>query len=213
MTGNGSVRVLIVDDHTMLRKGLTTVLATADGIKVVGEAANGAAALQRCADVHPHVVLLDMVLPDMDGATTTEIIVQRFPEIQILIFSSFPEELMVQQALSAGAVGYMLKDGSADELIEAIRLAAVGRGTLSPAAAQALISEAQRPPAPGHDLTLRELDVLALMVKGLSNNQIAAQLVVEPSTIKTHVSKILAKLDAVSRTEAVAIAVRNNLSR
>lgn len=211
MNGNGPIRVLIVDDHTMLRKGLTTVLTAADGIEVVGEAANGAAAVQRCADSCPHVVLLDMVLPDMDGATTTEVICRRYPGIRILILSSFPEETLVQRALRAGAVGYLLKDVSADELIEAVHLAAVGKGTLSPAAQQALIREAQRFPALGHDLTPRELEVLALLVEGLSNNQIAEKLTVESSTIKTHVSKILAKLDAVSRSEAAAIAVRNGL--
>jgi len=157
------------------------------------------------------VVLMDMVMPDMDGITATRAIRQQFPEVQVVALTSFKEEGLVQNALQAGAIGYLLKDVSADELAQAIRAAHAGRATLSPEAAQALAHAATQPLTPGHDLTERERDVLALLVEGLNNTQIADKLVVSPSTIKSHVSHILAKLGVASRTEAAALAVRHRL--
>jgi two-component system, NarL family, response regulator LiaR len=161
--------------------------------------------------VLPDVILMDLMMPDMDGATATRLIRQQFPTVQVVALTSFKEQQLVQNALQAGAIGYLLKDVSADELAWAIRAAHAGRATLSPEAAQALVDAANQPPAPGHDLTERERVVLALMVEGLNNTQIAARLVVSPSTIKTHVSNILSKLGVASRSEAVALALRSGL--
>jgi NarL family two-component system response regulator LiaR len=205
------IRVMLVDDHTMVRRGLATFLMVFDDLELVGEAASGEDGIQLCAQVTPDVVLMDMVMPDMDGVTATRAIRQQFPGVQVVALTSFKEEELVQDALQAGAIGYLLKDVSADELAQAIRAAHAGRTTVSPEAAQALVHSVSQPPTPGHDLTERERHVLALLVEGLSNAQIADRLVVSPSTIKSHVSHILAKLGVASRTEAAALAVRHRL--
>jgi NarL family two-component system response regulator LiaR len=211
MTLSQPIRVMLVDDHPMVRRGLATFLKVFDDLELAGEAASGDAAIQLCAQVLPDVVLMDMVMPEMDGATATRAIRQQFPSVQVIALTSFKEERLVQNALQAGAIGYLLKDVSADELAQAIRAAHAGRATLSPEAAQALVHAAAQPPAPGGDLTERERAVLALMVEGLNNTEIAEKLVVSPSTIKSHVSNILAKLGVASRTEAAALAVRHGL--
>jgi two-component system, NarL family, response regulator LiaR len=205
------IRVMLVDDHTMVRRGLATMLMVFDDLELAGEAGNGAAAIQRCAEVMPDVVLMDLVMPDMDGATATRALHQQFPMVQVIALTSFKEEGLVLQALQAGAISYLLKNVSADELAQAIRAAHAGRATFSPEAAQALVSAATQPPPLGHDLTPRERVVLALMVEGLNNTQIAERLIVSPSTIKSHVSNILAKLGVAGRTEAVALALRHHL--
>ena len=205
------IRVLVVDDHTMVRRGLATFLKVFDDLVMVGEAASGQEAIQLCDELQPDVVLMDMVMPDMDGATATRLIRKQSSQVQVLALTSFKEEILVQSALQAGAIGYLLKDVSADELAQAIRAAHAGRSTLSPEAAQALVHATSQPPAPGIDLTERELEVLALMVEGLNNTQVAARLTISPSTVKSHVSSILAKLGVASRTEAVSLALRNRL--
>jgi NarL family two-component system response regulator LiaR len=205
------IRVMLVDDHTMVRRGLATFLKVFDDLQLVGEAENGEAALQLCAEVLPDVILMDMALPTMDGATATHAIRQQFPQVQVIVLTSFKEGELIKKALEAGAIGYLLKDVSADELVGAIRAAHAGRATLSPEAAQALVETANQPPAPGLDLTEREREVLALMIEGLNNTQIAGRLTVSPSTIKSHVSNILAKLGVASRTEAVTLALRNRI--
>jgi NarL family two-component system response regulator LiaR len=202
---------MVVDDHTMVRRGLATFLKVFDDLELAGEAAGGQAAITLCAELQPDVVLMDMVMPEMDGATATRLIRSKSPTTQVLALTSFKEEVLVQSALQAGAIGYLLKDVSADELAQAIRAAHAGRSTLSPEAAQALVHATSQPAGPGIDLTERELEVLALMVEGLNNTQIAARLTVSPSTVKSHVSNILAKLGVASRTEAVTLALRNRL--
>jgi two-component system, NarL family, response regulator LiaR len=211
MSSSQPIRVMLVDDHAMVRLGLATFLMVYDDLVLAGEAASGEAALELCSQVSPDVILMDLMMPDMDGATATRLIRQQFPKVQVVALTSYKEEQVVQAALQAGAIGYLLKDVSADELARAIRAAHAGRATLSPEAAQALVHAANQPPAPGHDLTERERAVLALMVEGLSNAQIAARLVVSPSTIKSHVSNILSKLGVSSRSEAVALALRSGL--
>lgn len=202
---------MLVDDHTMVRRGLATFLKVYDDLELVGEAADGEAAVQLCARLLPDVILMDMVMPNMDGVTATGIIQQRFPTVRVIALTSFKEEKLVQDALQAGAIGYLLKDISAEKLAQAIRDAHAGHSTLSPEAAHALIqATTQRPPL-GHDLTEREQTVLVWMVTGLNNSEIAEKLGVSPSTIKSHVSHILSKLDVTSRTEAVAVAVRHHL--
>lgn len=203
---------MLVDDHAVVRSGLSTFLMTCDDMELVGEASSGEHALSLCSQAKPDVVLMDLVMPGMDGATATRLIREKCPEIQVIALTSFKEQELVQGALQAGAIGYLLKDISADELANAIRAAYAGKPTLAPEAAQALI-QATRLPAEkiGFDLTDREREVLTLMVEGLNNNEIADRLVVSHSTAKFHVSSILSKLGAASRTEAVAIALQNNL--
>jgi len=205
------IRVMLVDDHAMVRRGLATMLKVFDDLQLVGEAENGEAAVQLCAKVLPEVILMDMFLPVMDGAAVTKAIRQRFPQTQIIALTSFKEGKLIKNALEAGAIGYLLKDVSADDLVWAIRAAHAGRATLSPEAAQALVESAHQPPAPGLDLTEREREVLTLMIEGLNNMQIAGRLTVSPSTIKSHVSNILSKLGVASRTEAVTLALRNHI--
>jgi len=202
---------MLVDDHTMVRRGLATFLKIFDDLQLVGEAENGETAIQLCAEVLPDVILMDMALPVMDGATATRAIRQQFPQVQVIVLTSFKEGELIKNALEAGAIGYLLKDVSADELVGAIRAAHAGRATLSPEAAQALVETSNQPPAPGLTLTEREREVLALMIEGLNNTQIAGRLTVSPSTIKSHVSNILAKLGVASRTEAVTLALRNRI--
>jgi NarL family two-component system response regulator LiaR len=202
---------MLVDDHTMVRRGLATFLKIFDDLELAGEADSGEAAIQLCAGVLPDVILMDMVMPDMDGATATRTIRQRFPHVQVIALTSFKEGDLVKQALEAGAIGYLLKDVSAEELVQAIRAAHAGRATLSPEAAQALVDTAQQPQAYDPKLTARELEVLKLMVEGLNNTQIAGRLTVSSSTIKSHVSNILSKLGVASRTEAVTLALRNRI--
>jgi NarL family two-component system response regulator LiaR len=202
---------MIVDDHTMVRRGLATILKVFDDLKLVGEAESGEAAIQLCAEVLPDVILMDMSLPGMDGATATRKIRKKFSQIQVIVLTSFKDGKLIKQALEAGAIGYLLKDVTADDLVRAIRSAHAGRATLSPEAAQSLVETAHLPPTPGQDLTEREREVLALMIEGLNNVQIAGRLTVSPSTIKSHVSNILAKLGVASRTEAVTLALRNQI--
>ena len=211
MISTQPIRVMLVDDHMMVRRGLATILQVFDDLELVGEAADGAAAIQLCASLLPDVILMDLVMPDIDGVMVTQAIRQRFPTVQILALTSFKEDELVQSALEAGAIGYLLKDVTAEELAQAIRAAHAGRSTLSPAALKVMIHAATKSPDPEPDLTEREQAVLVLMAKGLNNTEIAEKLFVSPSTIKSHVSHILAKLDVSSRTEAVAVAMRLNL--
>jgi len=207
------IRVMLVDDHAVVRSGLAAFLMAFDDLELVGEAADGSEAVRVCERVRPDVVLMDLVMPEMDGATATRTIRERFPNIQVIALTSFKEDDLVQGALEAGAIGYLLKNVSTYELAEAIRSAHAGRPTLAPEAAQALIHSATRKNnhEPGYDLTEREREVLRLMVRGLNNTLIAEELVVSRSTVKFHVSNILSKLHATSRTEAVAYALQKKL--
>lgn len=211
MTDSKPIRVMIVDDHAVVRSGLAAFLMASDDLELVGEAGGGEEALRLCVQVQPDVVLMDLVMPKIDGAATTRLIRERCPQVQVIALTSFKEEELVQGALQAGAISYLLKNVSADELAGAIRAAHVGRSTLAPEAAQALVHAATQPPPPGYDLSQREREVLALMVAGLNNSEIAQRLVVSQSTAKFHVSNILSKLGATSRTEAVALAVQHHL--
>lgn len=205
------IRVMLVDDHTMVRRGLATFLKVFDDLQLVGEADSGEAAVQLSAEILPDVILMDMVLPTMDGATATRAIRQKYPQIQIIALTSFKDGELIKNALEAGAIGYLLKDITADELAWAIRAAHAGRATLSPEAAQALVQTANQLSDLRFDLTGREREVLLLMIEGLNNTQIARKLNVRPSTIKSHVSNILSKFGVANRTEAVTLALRHKL--
>ena len=172
MTEKNPIRVLIVDDHAMVRRGLSAFLSVYDDMVLVGDAADGEAAVRLCDQLQPDVVLMDIVMPGMDGATATRTIRKQAPHIQVIGLTSFREEDLVQKALQAGAISYLLKDVSADELAEAIRAAHAGRPTLAPEAAEALIHAAAHPPEPEYNLTDREREVLPLMIEGLSNIKI-----------------------------------------
>jgi NarL family two-component system response regulator LiaR len=203
---------MLVDDHTMVRRGLATFLMVFDDFKLVGEAGGGTDAIRLCSEAKPDVVLMDIIMPDMDGVSATRAIRQQFPQVQVIALTSFKESDLIKNVLEAGAIGYLLKDVSADELARAIRAAHAGRATLSPDVAQVIVHAAGQPPTPGLDLTEREREVLTLMIEGLNNTQIAGRLTVSPSTIKSHVSNILSKLGVASRTEAVTLALRNRIA-
>jgi NarL family two-component system response regulator LiaR len=205
------IRVMLVDDHMMVRRGLATILKVFDDMQLVGEAESGEDAIQLCSEVLPDVILMDMILPMMDGAAATRAIRQKFPHTQVIALTSYKEGDLIKDALEAGAIGYLLKDISADDLAQAIRAAHFGRATLSPEVTQSIVRDASQPPAPSLNLTERERKVLTLMIEGLNNTQIAAKLTVSPSTIKSHVSNILSKLGVASRTEAVSLALRKRI--
>lgn len=206
------IRVVIVDDHLMVRRGLATFLKVSKNLELVGEADSGESAIELCAELKPDVVLMDMVMQSMDGAAATRLIRKKSPATQVIALTSFKDDILVKSALQAGAISYLLKGVSASELAQAIQAAHAGRPTISAEATEALIQAASQDVVPGHDLTEREREVILLMVEGLNNTQIAGRLVVSPSTIKSHVSSILAKLGVTSRTEAVALAIRHKLA-
>lgn len=206
------IRVMLVDDHGMVRRGLAAFLSIQPDLTLVGEAANGREAITECERTQPDIILMDLVMPEMDGATAIQKIKERWPDIQIIALTSFPEKNLVQQALQAGAISYILKNVSAEDLAKAIRSARLGQPTLAPEATQALIQASNQEPQPGHDLTPRERQVLALMVEGLSNPEIARDLSVSRSTARAHVSQILSKLGVSNRAEAIALAFRSGLA-
>ena len=204
------IKVMIVDDHAVVRSGLSAFLLAFDDLEHAGDATGGADAVSKCMSLRPDVVLMDLVMPDVDGAEATRRIKEACPEVQVIALTSYKEDDLVQGALKAGALSYLLKNVTADELADAIRKAHAGRSTLAPEAAQVLIKAATEP-AQDEGLTSRELEILRLMVHGDSNPHIAEQLFVSRSTVKFHVSNILMKLGAATRTEAVAVAVQRKL--
>jgi two-component system, NarL family, response regulator LiaR len=210
---NSRIRVLVIDDHAVVRGGLRFFLASAENIEVVGEGASGGEALELVAKLAPDLVIMDVMMPGMDGITATRELRRRFPEVRVLALTSFGEGELVQQALQAGAIGYLLKDTQGSDLVGAIRTAVAGAPVLSPDATRALVSALNTPPAPGGDLSDREVEVLKSMIAGLSNEQIAERLCISRNTVRHHVHNILSKLGAANRTEAVGLAVQHNLVR
>jgi NarL family two-component system response regulator LiaR len=212
MAERDTVRILIVDDHAMLRRGLRFFLKGFDDLELVGEAASGREALALCAQLEPDVVLMDMLMPEMDGAEATRLLRAQHPDVQVIALTSFQEQDLIERALQAGAIGYLLKNVAADDLAQAIREAHAGRSTLAPEATEVLIQATRSKPSPvDYGLTDRECEVLALLIQGLSNAEIAERLVISLATAKFHVRSILGKLGVSSRTEAVALALQQKL--
>lgn len=204
------IRVLIVDDHAVVRGGLRLFLLAFEDLDLVGEASSGEDAIELCKNNHPDVVLMDLLMPGIGGIQTIKEVKNHCPQIQIIALTSFPEENLVQDSLKAGAISYLLKNVSANELANAIRAAYHGRATLSPEATQALIDASQNY-SDASNLTKREKEVLTLIVNGKSNSEIAAELVLSLSTVKYHVSSILSKLNVSSRAEAVSFTLQNKI--
>lgn len=211
MTEALPIRVLLVDDHTIVREGLGILLETYADLLLVGEAASGEEAVLLCEQNQPDVVLIDLVMPGISGIEAIQTIHRKHPTIHLLALTSYKDEQLVQTALDAGAIGYLLKDISGHELADAIRAASKGDPTLAPEATRALIHAATGPPPPGHDLTDREREVLALLIHGLSNAEIGQALEISSSTAKNHVSSILSKLNVSSRTEAATFALQHRI--
>jgi NarL family two-component system response regulator LiaR len=207
------IRVLLVDDHGMVRKGLITYLKNKPDLEIIGEARDGREAVEQCEKLEPDVILMDLVMPELNGVAATRLIHQRWPQVQVIALTSFQDKELVQDAFQAGAIGYLLKNVSGDELADAIRSAHAGRPTLAPEAVQALVQPNGEENRLGKDLTRRELEVLSLLVKGMTNPEIADRLVVSRSTVKVHVSSILSKLGASNRAEAISLAIHNKLAQ
>src|SRR5688572_32416603 len=205
------IKILLVDDHTVVRSGLSKFLMVNKDLKLVGEASDGAEAVQMVSLHKPDVVLMDLMMPGMDGITATREIHQKYPNVKVIVLTSFAEQNMVQGALQAGAIGYLQKNVTAKELGNAIRSAFAGKMTLSDEAAQALAQSVAQPQIRGQQLTERERDVLKAMVDGLNNNEIAEALVISLGTVKFHISNIFQKLGIDSRVEAVKLAIEQKL--
>jgi NarL family two-component system response regulator LiaR len=203
---------MLVDDHDMVRRGLAAFLQVKPDLQLVGEARNGVEALEVCAEVQPDVILMDLVMPEMDGAAATKAIRERYPSVQVIALTSFQEKNLIRDSLEAGAIGYLLKNVTVEELASAIRAAHFGQSTLAPEAVQALLQPRQtEPEKPNYNLTDREMEVLVLLVEGLNNREIAERLYVSRATAKAHVSHILDKMGVSNRAEAITLALREDI--
>jgi NarL family two-component system response regulator LiaR len=207
------IKVLITDDQAIVRKGIRALLATEPDITVVGEAENGAEAINQTEKLQPDVILMDLVMPEMDGIEAISGITARHPEARILVLTSFATDDKVFPAIKAGALGYLLKDSSPEELVQAIHQVYQGEPSLHPTIARKVLQELQTPPEPeqtptSEPLTEREVEVLQLIVRGLGNQQIADRLAISEATVRTHVSNILSKLHLASRTQAALYALQ-----
>ncbi len=210
------IRVLIADDHAIVREGLRSLLETESGMELAGEAVDGEEAVAHARAVRPDVILLDLMMPRLDGIAAIGEIKREQPDARILVLTSFAEDEKVFAAIKAGALGYLLKDSSPQELLQAIREVARGESSLHPTIARKVLRELSRPPelpATPEPLTARELDVLRLVAQGLSNQEIAGRLALSERTARTHVSQILAKLQLANRTQAALYALREGLAR
>jgi NarL family two-component system response regulator LiaR len=211
MSGEEKIKILLVDDHDMVRQGLMVLLRTFDDFEVVGETADSRKVLSLCAELQPDVVLMDIFMPHMSGVAATKLVHEHFPYVHIIALSSTAERNLVEDMFKAGAMSYIIKTGSIDEVAAAIRASMCGTATLAPEVTNVLLNNIHQSPQFGYDLTRQELKVLALLVEGLNNREIANRMVVSQSTVKAHVGSIFSKLNTNSRTKAIAIAVRNHI--
>jgi two-component system, NarL family, response regulator LiaR len=211
MNTSQTIQVMLVDDHNVVRSGLATFLRAYEDLELVGEAKNGLEALNLCHKKQPDVILMDLIMPEMDGIAATRAILANYPEIKIIAMTSFEEEQLVQGVLAAGAISYLIKNVTSEELVKAIREAVSGRSTLSPEAARVLVQATRPTEQPSCDLTKREREVLNQVVQGHSNQQIAEALVISITTVKAHISSILSKLQVSSRAEAIAYALKHKI--
>lgn len=209
------IKVLVVDDHTIIRKGIQAMLALVPDIEVVGEAENGQEAVEQAKNLRPDVILMDLVMPEMDGIEAIRRIKADQPEAHILVLTTFAGEDKIFPAIKAGALGYHLKDSDPDELVQAIRQVCQGESSLHPIIARKVLQElshpSEHPPTPD-PLTAREVEVLRLVAQGLDNREIAEKLVISEATVRTHVSHILSKLHLASRTQAALYALKEGLT-
>jgi len=203
------IKVLVVDDHPLVRQGINVLLDTYDDIAVVGEAENGRKSVEMCKNYKPDIVLMDLIMPEVNGVEATRRILKDNPSVKVVILTSYIDKKLIEDSLKAGATGYVLKNISGDNLVETIRNAYKGKSTLSSEASDFLISNLKNPPSAEYDLTSQEKKIIACLIDGLSNKKIAQKLVLSLSTVKFHVGNILSKLGASSRTEAVSIAIKN----
>lgn len=206
-----SIKVLIADDHLVIRSGIKAILSVYDGINFVGEASDGQEVIEMCGKYKPDVVLMDLIMPGVDGIKATTIITEKYPDIKVIVLSSFKDSTLVEGSLEAGAISYLLKNASADEIVTAVRDASTGKSTISPEITQVLVSKMKKSNTIKYNLTRREKEILVLMIEGLSNKEIAKRLVVSNHAVKFHVSNVLNKLGVYSRSGAVSIALKQNL--
>ena len=214
-TAQEQIRVMIVDDHAVVREGLRTYLELEDRFVLVGEASNGREAADKVRALKPDVVLMDLLMPVMDGIEATRAIKQNAPDVKVIVLTSFTDDEHIMPAIEAGATGYLLKDVSAEDLVKAIQGAHQGQAQLHPEVARKLMEQVRQPrksERPGEDLTPREMEVLKLIASGMSNKEIARELVMTERTVKGHVSNILGKLNLQDRTQAALYAVRHGLA-
>jgi DNA-binding NarL/FixJ family response regulator len=211
MSDQEPIKVIIVDDHPVVRSGILNMLLVFDDIELVGEAGGGLELVTQLQEIMPDVILMDMVMPGMDGLETTRGVLAQYPEVKIVMLTTFSKGDLVRDALEAGAVGFLTKDTEIDTLADAVRAAHAGQTVLAPQATAALMKTKTRPPELGHDLSKRELEVLALLVEGLSNREIGQRLKISPATVKHHVSARMSKLGAANRAQAAILAIELQL--
>jgi NarL family two-component system response regulator LiaR len=205
------IKVLVVDDHPVVRDGLRLFLTVTPGMDCVGEASDGEQAIRLCAEKNPDVILMDLMMPGMDGVSATRVIRERYPQTQVVALTSFDDKHLIQQAIQAGAMGYLLKNSSMQTLAEAIQAAYAGKSAISPELIRSLASISPTEEKVGSDLTEREKEVLKWMAEGLTNSAIAKKLFISDATARFHVSNVLAKLGVTNRTEAVRLAMKHHL--
>ncbi len=212
MVTSKTIKVVIVDDHAMLRRGLTVFLESYPDLQLIGEASNGKEGIALCAAKHPDIVLMDLMMPIMDGITATRHIRHDFPDIQVIALTSFGEERLIKSVLEAGAMSYLFKKISADDLAKAIRAAYKGMSTYATEVTEILVRSIRQPESIFKHLTPREHEVLTLMVKGRGNSDISDELFISSATTKSHVSSILSKLGVTNRIEAIVFVLQHNIN-
>ena len=211
MSNPETIKVMVVDDHPIIRDGMKNMLLAFDDLVMTGEAEDGKVALACCHQNTPDVILMDLIMPGMDGILATRLILEQYPQVKIIILTSFLEDGAVDEDIKAGAKGYILKNAPIDNLANAIRTVYSGQQILAPEAMESLLHQKKNLPKLGGDLSQRELEVLALIIQGLSNEQIAEKLVISPATAKHHVSACIQKLGATNRAQTAALAVEYGL--